>query len=175
MFKFDRATLSAFYVASWFSFILFSQLLQEQLSQLADILYTFFSRDLGLTANPQSLFWYSMFLAAFLVTFLVTFFITKPLGVYMNNSSNPMWVDVLFLLLVLGFFVYVVNQSLKQPMPAEFPPQIVRLLGGVESISTRTTSSVWSSIAAPLWILSPLGLVFLISRVKPAQQEEGAE
>jgi len=175
MLKFDRATLSAFYIATWFSFILFGQLLKEQLSQLADIFYNFFARDVQLQVNPSSLFWYSIFLAAFLVTFLLTFFVTKPLGIYMNNSSSAMWVDVVFFFLVVGFFVYVVNQSIQQPMPSEIPPQIVRFLGGVESVSTRTVSPVWSNIAAPFWVLSPISLVFLISRVKSAKQEEGKD
>jgi len=176
MFKFDRATISSFYVASWFSFLLFSRLSKEQISGLATIFYNFFTRDIGLKYDSQSLFWYCIFFACLLFTFLLTFFITRPLGIYMNNGSNPTWVITVFFFLTIGFFVYVINQSIGQPMPAEIPVQFVQLLGGTPSAgNVSAVSPVWSGISDTLWLLGPIGLIFLTSRMKSATQEEGAE
>jgi len=176
MFQFNRATISSFYIASWFSYLLFTSLLKEQIPQMANIFYSFLTRDVRLQYNSNSLFWYSIFFACLLVTFLLAFFVTRPLGIYMNNSaSSPKWVDTAFFILTCGFFIYIINKSLGQAMPAEIPIQIVRLLGGVESAPGNNVSSVWSTISDTFWIIAPLGVVFFTSRVKSPKQEEGKE
>jgi hypothetical protein len=158
-FRLCRKTLSSYYIASMFSFYLFG------LSKnLVLTWYNWFSSFIanftedGLQNNTAT--WFVFFLSCFSITLLIRHFVIQPLGFFVEEEDAPKWELWILLFLVLGGYIYNLNQIFLQPMPSWLPNFLVSMMGGIKPDQIIST---WNW-APWLWNIGPV--VFLFVRTK---------
>ena len=167
-FKLSRGLFSSYYIAGIFSYFLF-ELTKEWIISLTTWVINVVETELGYKVNNPST-WLFLFFVCFLITFLIRRYIVYPLGFYINEEGAPTWELIVLGCLVFGSYIYLLNQVFDQPMPSNWPKQLLKLVDGYKntfSVSQTNQSLVerntWA-IVPWLWTVGPI--LFMIARTK---------
>ena len=163
--KLTRSLLSGYYVSIMVSFFLF-QLIKEPIVNIWTTWFMSFLKSVfKIDATSRGIAWLSLLFICFVIVFIVRRFVVEVLNLYADDESYTNWEVGFLTLLVLGFFIYTVNQVFSQPMPSEwFPEFAVKLFGGqsnTNSVFTYTVEdrNVWT-IVPWLWTVGPLAFMY---------------
>ncbi len=168
-FKFSKSLLSAYYVASLVSFFLF-QVARGLISQIAAWVLSFLSVILGFKVQTNGPLWLALFGVCLIITLLIRKFIIEKLDLFVKDEFAKSWQIWVFGLLVLGFFIYIINLSFpSQPMPNDWWPKwFIRFLGGYknsypeEFVLSVEENNLWS-IVPWIWHLGPIAFLYISS------------
>lgn len=158
-FRLCRKTLSSYYIASMFSFFLFG-LLDNLVLDWHKWLSNFVANFTENGIQSQTAIWLIFFLACFSITLIIRHFIIQPLGFYVEEEGAPNWELTVLLFLVLGGYIYNINQVFGQSMPSWLPNFLVSMLGGAK---LEETVAVWDFMPW-VWNIGPV--LFLFVRTK---------
>jgi hypothetical protein len=119
-------------------------------------------------SSANSIFWLCFFLTCFVITLLIKKFITDPLGFYIHEEGAPIWQHAILIIVVLGGYIYLLNQAFSQPMPTKWmPAEVIKLLDGAKHTYSTNYNSVeeantWA-IVPWIWNLGPLIVMYLFT------------
>lgn len=164
--KLSRSLLSSYYVSAIFSFFLF-QLIHDQVIAWTSWVLITLNTAFGWVVSGDGPIWFALFLMCFGITTLIRQLIVMPLGFYNDNESARNWELWVLLLLILGFYIYLLNNVFQsQNMPPELPAWFVRLVGGTRgstllSAQAFQESNTWTIIPW-LWNIGPIAFMYYI-------------
>lgn len=176
-FKLSRGLLSSYYIAAIFSFFLFQlPMVKEVIKGTATWLISALKVAAGIEISNTSA-WLTLFLVCFCITFAMRRFVVYPLGFYINDEGAPTWELIALALLVLGFYIYLLNQVfIDQPMPASWPRFLLRLLDGYKntfSVATPATieeRNTWA-VVPWFWLVGPLTFMYVRTKLMKDKDE----
>lgn len=170
-FQINRKLLSSFYIASLFSFMIFSlmgNIITNWVRQLAVFLGGNFGSDLEVFPK----FWLVFLFFCMFITLLLRRFIVKPLGFFNDEDGAPWWDLAIFAFLVMGYYIFMLNQTFSFAMPTEwFNVWWIRLFGGYQN-SFAPNSNIPEEIASGwrfvrwFWYLGPLSWLYFRTKVQ---------
>jgi hypothetical protein len=158
-FVWKKTDLSEFYLATIFALFLF-RLFDVLIVQIARWVIAALSVVLNYSI-PDGQVWYVLIFVTLLIVMFLRGFLIKPLGIKIDKSNNSSLEYWLTAIAVVGFFLYVVNNSFTTvPMPTSLPQWLIRLAYGFENTFNAQTvnaasKSFWGIIPW-LWILAPI-------------------
>ncbi len=160
-FQFNRSLLTNFYVSTMVSYFLF-RLMKETIIQWTRWFVSFVKVVSGATVQSEAGLWFSLLFVCTLISIFI-YYIVFTLDIYSNDTDNQIWDDIVLFFLILGMYVYFVNQVFtSQPMPHIWPKFIINIFGGYENTFGSIASdekTAWS-IVPWLWTLGPLIFMF---------------
>jgi hypothetical protein len=159
-FRLCRKTLSSYYIASMFSFLFF-RLVDNLIIDWSVWLNRILSQLTGNVFQGQNMLWFVFFLACFSITMLIRRFFVQGLGFFTDQEGAPTWELTFLTFLVLGGYIYNLNQIFLQPMPTWIPSFLVGMLNGVKVAGASPPN--WEIIPW-LWDITPI--LFLFMRTK---------
>ncbi len=163
--KLNRSLLSGYYVSILISFFLF-QLIKESIVNLWTTWFiSFLAAAFKINATTSGATWLSLVFICFIVVFVIRRFVVEVLNLYSDNESYKPWESGVLLILVAGYFIYVVNKVFSQPMPsAWFPDFLVKLLGGngegIEVVALSVEEKNAWTIVPWLWTIGPVAFMY---------------
>ena len=169
-FKLTRGLLSAYYISVLISYPLFN-LMKDVIIGWVTWLVSVIKVTTGATLQGNGPLWFSLFFVCFAITFLIRKFVVQPLGFYINQEGGNNVELILLLLLVLGSYIYFLNQVFTQPLP-EWPVWLLKLVDGykhtymVTQVSGVEERNAWVFVPW-LWNLGPIAFMYFRVLVKP--------
>jgi hypothetical protein len=165
-FKFSKSLLSAYYVATLISFFVF-QVAQDLIGRVAAWILSLLS-SLNFKIQTDGPIWLVLFFVCLVITLLIRKFVVEKLDLFAKGEFEKSWQIWFFGMLVLGFFIYILNLSFpSQPMPREWWPKwFIRFLGGYknsypeEYVITVEEVNLWS-IVPWIWHIGPIAFLYL--------------
>jgi hypothetical protein len=166
-FKISRGLLSSYYIAAIFTYFLF------QLPTVTDIVLNIatwlisFMTVTTIASVENSNVWYFLFFVCLCITTLIRRLIVYPLGFYINDEGAPAWELAVLAVLVLGFYVFLLNQVfVNTPMPSNIPPLIVRAVDGYYNsfqFNSQTSVEVRNTfvIVPWFWYIFPISFMYV--------------
>jgi hypothetical protein len=151
------------------------QLLNGVVQDLTTWLVSALKTTAGISINNTSI-WICLFFVCFFITFLIRKFIVQPLGFYIRDEGAPSWELFVLVLLVLGFYIYLLNQVFDQPMPSSWPTSLLKLVDGYENTFANAGNApleernTWS-VVPWLWNIGPIGFMFVRTRLMKDKDE----
>ncbi len=171
-FQISRKLFSSFYVATIFSFLLF-EIMTAQFTDLVNNLAGFFSKSFGWSLNQGTPnYWFFFFLTCIVFTFLFKNLVIQPLGFFTLDEGQVAWWDHLIMgFLVIGFYIFMFNQTFSVPMPRELIGiGWLKFFGGYKntllpnSDSSEQELSGWAFVKA-FWYITPLAFLYIRTKV----------
>jgi hypothetical protein len=165
--KLSRSLLSGYYVSVMISFFLF-QLIKDPIVTIWTTWFMSFLKSVfKIDSASTGIAWLSLVFICFVLVFIIRRFVVEVLNLYSEDQPYKNWEAGFLGFLVLGFFIYTVNQVFNQPMPSEwFPDFVIKLLGGQSTSSlvsyTIEDRNVWT-IVPWLWTVGPLAFMYLMT------------
>lgn len=170
-FKLSRGLISAYYIAVLISYPLLS-LFQDAIRNIVSWLISVVKVTTGATLQGNESLWFTLVFVCFVITFLIRRYVVEPLGFYINQEGATNVELGIMLFLVVGAYIYFINQVFQQPMPLNWPIWILKLVNGykntysVTSVQSIEESNTW--IIVPwLWNLGPILFMYFSVRLKP--------
>lgn len=172
-FKLTRGLLSAYYIAVLISYPLFN-LIQDLINSWVTWLVSATKVATGISLQSSGQLWLALFFVCFVITAIIRKFVVQPLGFFINDEGAPTWELWVTLFLVLGAYVYFLNQIFAQPMPKEWPIWLLKLVDGYKNTFFVTSSDsaenqTWV-IVPWLWNIAPITFMYVRTRLKPASK-----
>lgn len=175
-FKISRGLLSSYYIAAIFTFFFFqlpiaSEAVESSSAWIINFLFIILSIQI-----PTGSVWIILFLVCFFITSLLRRFVVYPLGFYINDEGAPVWELVALSLIVLGFYIYLLNQVFAEPMPQQTPKALLHFLDGYKntyrSLSpTSTQELVTWSIVPWFWYVFPITFMYVRTKLMKDKDE----
>ena len=163
--KLTRSLLSGYYVSVMIGFFLFELIREPIVSIWTTWFVSFLKSIFGIDATTTGMSWLALLFVCFVIVFMIRRFIVEVLNLYSNDEDYNEGEKVILLLLILGFFIYVVNSVFRQPMPSGwFPDVVIMLFGGQSDTSSVLNSTVegrntWT-IVPWLWTIGPVAFMY---------------
>jgi hypothetical protein len=155
-----KSELSSFYVATLISFFIFN-VASQYIVSLSAYIIRFLDVVGGFRASNGQL-WYCLFIVSLVLTVALKSFVVDKLGFGIVQDSKG-WETFASFAIIMGFFVFVINQAFVQPMPDSIPLWLVKILGGEKSSTLGLRSAneavVWSIIPW-IWTFAPIAVFF---------------
>ena len=164
--KVNKIILSAFYIATIFSFLFF-QLLEPIIINVTAWAIGLVQLAFNVRFAGDGPLWLALVLVCFILTNIIRKLITEPLGFYVNEEGATGGEIVFLTILVAGFFIYILNQIfITVPMPRDwFPEWFIRSFDGWREVGgarpTGTNRAVWA-IVPWIWHIGPIGYLYYI-------------
>lgn len=112
--------------------------------------------------NSSAIFWFSLVVVCFFVMFLIKVLIVDPIHLSIEDESGVnAWEKFSFFFVIVGAFLYYVNDYFSIAMPNGIS-SIVRQVLGDRTISGPDALR----LSSLLWNLGPLFVIFVIVRTK---------
>ena len=156
-FQLNRKTLSSYYVSAIISTFFF-ELVQNWVVRWSNWVTEVIGNITNAPMNSTGALWVSFILACFLITLLIRRFIIAPLGFFIDEEGAPGWETTVLTFLILGFYLYQINQIFSQPMPNWIPTFLVRAVGGFKT--TVLVAPPWQAMAW-FWNIGPIFFMFV--------------
>lgn len=161
-----RNMLSSYYISLLFATLIFRlQPFNTFILSVQDFVQASMTRILNTdNANTTTIVWFSLVVVCFLVVFLIKIFIVDPVGLSIQDETGMnIWEKIILSCIIIGAFLYYVNDYFSVAMPSEFAP-IIRQFFGDKMISGIDAMR----IAAFVWNILPLMAIFVITKIKTA-------
>lgn len=169
-FNFNRRTLSSYYVS-----ILISYFLIQLIEPLVRTWTVFFADYFAVSDSTSFLAtgrqWVVFYLICLIILILVRQFIAEPLTLFVDTDDGKGWEASILVLVLLGFYAYLLNQIFEYPMPREWwsPNWLIRLLGGYRAtylpgIPRASYQEEWWLLPW-FWFLAPIGIIFARTKI----------
>jgi hypothetical protein len=144
-------------------------LFDDTIYKISTWLVSFVKVFFNLSVNNTSA-WMSLFVVCFAITFVLRRFVVEPMGFYISEEGAPGWELAVLLVLVLGFYIYMLNQNFDQPMPETWPKNLLKLLDGYKHTYTPTATSIeerntWL-IVPYFWTITPLAFMYFRTKLR---------
>jgi hypothetical protein len=174
-FKLTRRLLSSYYIAALFSFLFF-QMLPAPIQGITTWLISALKVSVGVSVNNTST-WFALFFVCFAITWAIRVIIVEPLGFYINDEGAPFWELIILTLLVLGFYVYLLNQVFDYPMPETLPKFVLQAVDGYKNTYVVTSAgsieerNTWA-IVPWLWNFGPITFMYVRTKLMKDKDEK---
>lgn len=170
--KISRKLFSSFYVASIFSFLFF-EITKTQFSEFVNNLGGFINNTFGWSVTEGGdNYWFFFFLICVIFTLIFRKFVIQPLGFFTEDEGDVVWWDHAIMgFLVVGFYIFMFNQTFSVPMPRELLDiGWLKFFGGYKNTLVPNSSaseeelSGWAFVKA-FWYITPLAFLYVRTKV----------
>lgn len=164
--KVNKIIISAFYIATLFSFLFF-QLLEPIIISTTAWLIGLVQLVFNVRFVGEGPLWLALVIVCFVLVNVIRKLITEPLGFFVNEDGATGSETAILAFLVAGFFIYILNQVFVTiPMPREwFPEWLIRSFDGWREASgarlAPNTRAVWA-IVPWIWHIGPIGYLYYV-------------
>jgi hypothetical protein len=174
-FKLNWKNVSGLYIATLLSFLFFG-LIKGTVLDIASWVYSLVVTTGGIQpdlSSANSYFWLAFFITCLLITIFIKKVIVDGLGLHMSDTGGEVWQVAIVLVIVLGSYVYLLNQSFEQAMPTKWmTPEMIKLFDGADYTydippdRTLEESNIWA-ISDWLWRLGPIVAIYAFKMRPP--------
>jgi hypothetical protein len=175
-FKISRGLLSSYYISAIFTFFLFQiPLAQELVRSTASWIINALEVILSIRIEAGGI-WVVLFLVCFFITSVLRRYVVYPLGFYINDEGAPAWELTVLIVMVLGFYTYLLNQVFPEPMPLQTPELVLRFVDGYENTYNTlspdsTQENITWGIVEWFWYFFPLAFMYVRTKLMPDNDE----
>ncbi|MEI6728294.1 MAG: hypothetical protein WCK98_01500 [bacterium] len=167
-FKLRRKILSTYYIAVVFSYFIF-RVIAPFITTWVRESARFLTQNTTFNFIESGRFWLFFLFFCFIITFLIRRFVVEPLGFFIEEEGDDTWWEnVIMAILILGLYIYLLNQLFTFPMPEWTPEWLARLLGGYKNTFLAFSSQTEEQLSWPIlpwiWYIGPI--VFMYFRTK---------
>jgi hypothetical protein len=142
-----------------------------QLTKDLIIVWASWIRDLlslQFNVSGASSLWLVLFFLCFAITLVIRRVVVLPLGLFHGEDGAYNWEKISQTILILGLYIFLLNQIFIQPMPVWIPQQILKALGGFDNtfptLAGRTSfveKRVYD-IFPWIWYLGPIVVMYIV-------------
>lgn len=169
-FTMNRRTLSSYYISILIAFFLLTLVktfYTDWVVTVAENFTVWFNYDWQFGGR----IWYIFIFVSVLLVILIRHFIVEPLGFLVDTDEGTGWEAAILLLVLFGFYIYLLNQIFSYAMPREWwmPEWLIRFLGGYRNTFTPAISKElyvesWTLISW-FWFIAPLAMIWVRTRI----------